>query len=131
MGVEPFLVSSSLIAILAQRLVRVICPKCKEKYTPEPAVLKDLGLKEGTQLYKGKGCDACKNSGYAGRLGIYELLHVSDEIKKSVVARAAANEIKKIALKEGMRTLRDDGMDKLKRGITTVEELLRVTAEEG
>lgn len=131
MGVEPFLASSSLIAVLAQRLVRVICQHCKQKYTPEAAVLKDLGLKDGTQvLYKGKGCESCKNTGYAGRIGIYELLRVTDSIKKLVVARTGSGDIKKAAIREGMKTLRDDGMDKLKRGITTVEELLRVTAEE-
>lgn len=130
MGVEPFLISSSVIGILAQRLVRVICPDCREKYTPASEVLKDLGVKESISFYKGKGCKACKNTGYAGRIGIFEFLRISEEIKKLIVNKASADEIKKRALQEGMRTLRDDGVGKIKRGITTVEEILRVTEEE-
>lgn len=129
MGVEPFLISSSVIGILAQRLVRVICQKCKEKYTPGSEVLKDLGLKEGTGFYKGKGCDACKNTGYAGRIGIFEFLRLSDDIKKLIVAKTSSEEIKKTALREGMRALHDDGLDKVRKGITTIEEVLRVTKE--
>lgn len=129
MGVEPFLISSSVIGILAQRLVRVICQKCKEKYTPGSEVLKDLGLKEGTGFYKGKGCDVCKNTGYAGRIGIFEFLRLSDDIKKLIVAKTSSEEIKKTALREGMRALHDDGLDKVRKGITTLEEVLRVTKE--
>jgi type II secretory ATPase GspE/PulE/Tfp pilus assembly ATPase PilB-like protein len=127
MGVEPFLISSSVIAILAQRLVRVICKKCKEKYTPEESVLKELGLKGSVLFYRGKGCDACKKSGYTGRIGIYELLVVSEEIKKLVNRRASADEIRKVALRGGMRTLRQDGLEKAKDGVTTLEEVMRVT----
>ena len=106
MGVEPFLISSSVIGIMAQRLVRVICKECG-----------------------GKKCDSCKRTGYKGRTGIFELLRISEDIKKMIVAKASANEIKKKALAEGMRTLRDDGLDKVKRGVTSIEEITRVTEE--
>ncbi len=130
MGVEPFLISSSVIGILAQRLVRVICDKCKEKYAPSQTMLKELGLKDVAAFYKGKGCKACKNTGYSGRIGIFEFLRISENIRKLIVAKASADEIKKTSLEEGLRTLRDDGLDKGKRGITTVEEILRVTEED-
>jgi len=132
MGIEPFLVSSSVIAILAQRLVRKICPTCKEKYSPSPDVLKNLALPKETKdltFYKGKGCDACKGTGYRGRIAIYELLDVTEEIRKLIVRKASAEEIKKRAMEEGMRPLREDGLDKIRQGITTVEEVLRVTEE--
>lgn len=129
MGVEPFLISSSVLAILAQRLVRVLCPKCKEAYTPAADVMKQLGLKESAKLYKPKGCDSCKGSGYGGRTGIHELMPISEEIKRMIIAKASAAEIKKQALKEGMTTLRGDGMEKVMQGVTTVEEIMRVTEE--
>lgn len=130
MGVEPFLISSSVIAILAQRLVRVICKKCKEEYAPSSEMLKNLGVKEpSAKFYRGKGCDACKKTGYMGRVGIFEFLRVTEKIKKLIVAKASADEIRRVAIEEGMRTLRDDGLNKVKSGITTVEEILRVTEE--
>lgn len=132
MGIEPFLISSSVIGMLAQRLVRVICKDCKEKYAPTAEALKDIGYagdKASAFFYRGKGCDSCKNTGYQGRIGIYELLRVSEEIKKLIVKKASADEIKRKAVEEGMRTLRDDGMEKAKRGVTTLEEILRVTEE--
>ena len=129
MGVEPFLISSSVIGILAQRLVRIICKKCKEKDTPDDAVLKELGLKKGDSFYKGKGCEACKGSGYVGRIGIFEMLRMSEGIKKLASRRASDDEIRKLAVQEGMRTLRQDGLEKVEAGITTIEEILRVTEE--
>jgi type IV pilus assembly protein PilB len=129
MGVEPFLIASSVIAILAQRLVRVVCPACKEKYTPAAEILSDLKLKERFDFYRGKGCNKCKNTGFTGRIGIFELLLLNDEIKNMVTAKAAANEIKKKALSAGMRVLFDDGIEKIKQGTTTIEEVLRVTEE--
>lgn len=129
MGVEPFLISSSVIGILAQRLVRVICKHCKEKYTPSAEMLKDIGVKSAALFYKGKGCEDCKNTGYMGRIGIFEFLRMSEEVRKMVVAKASADEIKRKAVEEGMRSLREDGLDKVKRGITTIEEILRVTEE--
>lgn len=129
MGVEPFLIASSVIGILAQRLVRVVCPKCKEKYIPSDEIIKDLGLSQKIELFRGKGCMHCRNTGFTGRLGIFELLTVTEEIKNMVTAKRSANEIKKKALEQGMRVLRDDGMEKVKSGVTTAEEVLRVTEE--
>ncbi|MFA4982070.1 MAG: type II secretion system ATPase GspE [Candidatus Omnitrophota bacterium] len=129
MGVEPFLISSSVLAILAQRLVRVLCPECKEAYTPTAAALKELGIKEQVKFYKAKGCSHCKGSGYGGRTGIHELMVISDEIKKLIIAKAGALDIRKVAISEGMTTLRGDGLDKVIRGITTPEEVIRVTEE--
>lgn len=129
MGVEPFLVSSSVMGLLAQRLVRTICKKCKKPQTPSREVLGELGIKESDTFYVGKGCDVCKNTGYQGRISIFELLKVTEEIKKLIVAKASADEIKRAALKEGMRDLRVDGLDKARAGITTIEEILRVTEE--
>lgn len=129
MGVEPFLISSSVIGILAQRLVRVICKKCKEKYTPEADILKELDVRESFAMYRGKGCSACKGTGFAGRTAIFEFMRISENIKKLIVAKASSSEIKTAALKEGMRTLRDDGLDKVRRGVTTIEEIRRVTEE--
>jgi type IV pilus assembly protein PilB len=124
MGVEPFLVSSSVIGILAQRLVRVVCNKCKEEYTPTE---KFYGV---DKFYRGKGCRGCKNSGFHGRVGIYELLLMNDKIKKLIVSKASSEDIKKAAQEAGMRTLREDGVLKVKNGLTTIEEVLRVTAEQ-
>ena len=130
MGIEPFLVSSSVVAILAQRLVRMICPKCKEKYIPSQEVLKDLKLTPKVGFYRGKGCMKCKNTGFVGRIGIYELLVINEEIKNMITAKKSANDIKKMAISLGMSTLFDDGLGKLKSGTTTVEEMLRVVEED-
>jgi type IV pilus assembly protein PilB len=129
MGVEPFLIASSVIGILAQRLVRVICPKCKEKYTPAAEMLNSLGIKERYDFFRGKGCSHCKGSGFSGRVGIFELLVMNEEIKNMVTVRSPANEIRKLAISAGMRTLFDDGLEKVKGGVTTAEELSRVTEE--
>ncbi len=127
MGIEPFLVSTSIIGILAQRLVRVVCPKCKEKYTPSKEALKDLNLNQDLEFYRGRGCRNCKNSGVMGRIGTFELLLIDEEIKNMIMSKASAAEIRKMALKSGMCSLYDDGIEKVKKGITTIEELLRVT----
>ncbi len=131
MGVEPFLISSSVIGILAQRLVRVICKKCKQSYAPSEEVLKGLGIIERVkELFKGKGCNACKDTGYKGRIGIFELLVVNEEIKKMIVDKASSSAIKKKIIEMGMKTLRDDGMDKALKGITTADEVIKATQEE-
>jgi type IV pilus assembly protein PilB len=130
MGVEPFLVASSVIGILAQRLVRVICDKCKEEYTPDPVVLRDLGADIHAKYYHGKGCPKCKQTGYVGRMGIFELLLVNEDIRKMIDEKASADQIKEIAVKAGMRTLKDDGLNKIGAGLTTIEEVLRVTRTE-
>ena len=132
MGVEPFLVSSSVVGILAQRLVRKICEGCKEKYEPTEEMLKDIGLskKQSVAFYRGKGCPKCMNTGYKGRISIYELMLPDDKIRNAIVAKSQADEIRKLARSTGMITLMEDGVEKVKAGITTVEEVLRVTREE-
>jgi general secretion pathway protein E len=131
MGVEPFLIASSVNAFLAQRLVRTICPHCKQSYKPDPVVLKDLGMKpshiQGKKLYRGKGCEKCINTGYLGRTGIYELLPVTNDIRKLIMGHADAVQIKEKAISNGMKTLLQDGVEKALQGITTLEEVLRVS----
>jgi type IV pilus assembly protein PilB len=127
MNVEPFLISTSVIGVLAQRLVRVICGECKEPYLPEKELLRELGIKGEATFYRGKGCKACKSTGYSGRIGIFELMPMSETIKKLITARPTANEIRAKAQEDGVRSLREDGLEKAARGITTIEEVLRVT----
>ncbi|MBN1226870.1 MAG: type II secretion system ATPase GspE [Deltaproteobacteria bacterium] len=134
MGVEPYLVASSVIAILAQRLVRILCPKCKEAVKPDPISLEKIGLTvqdlpEGV-VYTNSGCPYCLQSGYRGRTGIYELLAVDDEVCTAIMKRSEAGSIKKICLKRGMISLRRDGATKVTQGITSIEEVLRVTQED-
>jgi len=130
MGLEPFLISSSLILIVAQRLVRQICPKCKEEHSPSPVVLRDLGLDSATKFFRGKGCPFCKNTGFVGRIGIFELLVLNETIRKMVEERNSADAIKKKAIELGLITLREDGLEKARAGLTTLEEILRVTEVE-
>ena len=130
MGVEPFLASSSVIGIVAQRLIRLICDKCKEPCQPSNDVLKELGLKAGTKFYRGKGCSKCQSSGLKGRKGIFEVLVMTEEIRKMIDEKKSADEIGKKARELGMQTLRDDGLLKAQEGMTTLEEVLRVTEVE-
>ncbi|MEI8350185.1 MAG: type II secretion system ATPase GspE [Candidatus Omnitrophota bacterium] len=130
MGVEPFLISSSVIGILAQRLVRKICEKCKEKYSPDASVLKDLGMAPKQELYRGKGCPECKNTGYRGRIGVYEMLLINDAIREMINNKASADQIMNKAVESGMKALYKDGLEKAIKGITTAEEVLRVTKVE-
>jgi len=127
MGVEPFLIASSVIGVLAQRLVRLICPKCKEEFEPPEKLLEELKLTKKIKFYHGKGCQECNNTGYSKRIGIFELLVVDEEIRRLTVARASQDEIKKVAVSKGMTTLFDDGMKKVEAGLTTIDELLRAT----
>ena len=129
MGVEPFLVSSTIEGIMAQRLVRSICPECRQNYEPDAADLPpDFPVTdEAVTLGRGAGCRSCRQTGYRGRLGIYELLAISDPIRELVVSRASSSVIKAQAQKEGLITLREDAYRKLFEGKTTLEELLRVT----
>jgi general secretion pathway protein E len=136
MGIEPFLVASSLIGVLAQRLVRVICPKCRESYAPsevERSYFQDSFLRDsstGFSLYRGKGCNACSGKGYLGRTGIFELLVVNDQIREIISLRADAMKVRNAAILAGMRTLRSDGLEKALHGTTTLEEVLRVTQKD-
>ncbi len=128
MGIEPFLVASSTVLIMAQRLVRRICKNCKEEITLSEEALKDLLLQPGTSVFKGKGCDQCNGTGYSGRQGLYEVMPITPEIRELILDRAPTNEIQKMAIKQGMLTLREDGLIKVAKGVTTVEEVLRETA---
>lgn len=134
MGIEPFLVSSSILAIMAQRLVRVVCPNCREAYTPSDEELRGLGIRRedlgGKQLYRTVGCAQCMGTGYSGRTGIFELLVVGEEIRSLIMRRSDSNAIKKVAMKQGMLTLRQDGAHKVLNQITTTEEMVRVTQED-
>ena len=127
MGIEPFMVASSLSAVLAQRLVRVICPHCKESYTPDRAY---PGVELPPVLYRGRGCEKCFNLGTQGRIGIYELLPIDAELCSMIIRQSPAGAIKEYAVSKGMRTLREDGLDKARQGITTIEEVLRVTQDD-
>ncbi|MFN3286361.1 MAG: type II secretion system ATPase GspE, partial [bacterium] len=130
MGIEPFLITSSVIGVLAQRLARTICPKCKESYRPPREAVRrlseELAEEQDLVLYRGAGCEFCRQTGYKGRTGVYELLVVTDRIRERVVRRASANEIRDVARSEGFRTMRDDGIRKVLEGVTTIEEILRV-----
>jgi general secretion pathway protein E len=135
MGIEPFLVSSSVMAVMAQRLVRRVCPQCREPYTPTVEELRELGIRAdrvgGRPVYRpGPGCAACKQTGYRGRTGIHELLVVDDEIRNLIMKNSDAATIRREATGKGMDTLRQDGADKVLAGMTTVEEILRVTQED-
>jgi len=130
MGVEPFLISSSLLMILAQRLVRKICPDCRREYRVNKNVLEQLKLdKTAFTFYKGEGCPKCLQSGYKGRVAIFEELVLDDKIRNLVIARASSEEIKREAKSRGMKTLYESGIEKMKAGITTPDEVLRVTQE--
>lgn len=133
MGIEPFLVTSSTIAIMAQRLVRRICPECKEAYTPDPDSLRDLGVTGdalGNVVHRGKGCERCQGRGYFGRTGIFELLVMTPHVQELTLKGVDSNLIKREAMKHGMRTLREDGAAKVGLGMTTIEEILRVTRDD-
>jgi type II secretory ATPase GspE/PulE/Tfp pilus assembly ATPase PilB-like protein len=130
MGIEPFLITSSLLGVLAQRLVRSVCPCCKENYKINSRMLEELDLEPGdVQISRGKGCPKCLNSGYKGRLGIFELLIPNEEIRQLILKRRSSEEIRAAARKAGMRTLRESGVDKICSGLTTPEELFRVTRQ--
>ncbi len=127
MGIEPFLVASSVTGVIAQRLVRTICPRCREAFIPSPELIKAEKLPKDITLYRGKGCTHCRGTGYRGRTGVFQIMIVTDKIRNLVVTKAPASEIEKVAREEGMSTLREDGLQKVFDGITTLEEVLRVT----
>ena len=133
MGIEPFLVTSSVIAILAQRLVRVICNECKEEYSPDEESLQNIGITSemfaGKKIYRGRGCPSCLHTGYMGRTGIFELMMLDDTVKSVILKTSDANTIKRQAVKQKMITLRRDGAQKVLDGVTTIEEVFRVTQQ--
>jgi type IV pilus assembly protein PilB len=130
MGVPAYLVASSVIAVLAQRLVRVVCAKCKQPYTPPESVLEAAGVSaeaaRKATFMKGRGCTHCQKSGYRGRLGIFEMMLMSSKVRELSFEGAATQHIRKAAIERGMVTLYDDGIQKAMRGITTLEEVVRV-----
>jgi type IV pilus assembly protein PilB len=134
MGVEPFLIASAVILILAQRLIRKICNECKEQIQVHPQLLIDLGIPPDEvktfPVFKGKGCPICSNTGYKGRLGLYEVMSMKEEIKELILSRASTSEIKKEAIRLGMKTLRQSGIHKIRAGATTIDEVLRATMED-
>jgi len=128
MGLEPYLITSTVIGVLAQRLVRKICQKCKDAYTPDAEVLTKIGVRQGLQLYRGKGCSKCNGTGYSGRLGLFELLVPDSNITKLVLQRAPFEQIKQYCLKRGdFDSLRRDGLRKALEGMTTIEQVLGAT----
>jgi type IV pilus assembly protein PilB len=134
MGIEPFLISSAVILILAQRLIRKVCMECREAVKVHPQLLIDVGVPpdevKSFPVYKGKGCSLCNNTGYKGRVGLYEVMPMKEELKELVLSRASTSEIKKEAIRLGMKTLRQSGIAKIKEGVTTIEEVLRSTIED-
>jgi general secretion pathway protein E len=129
MGIEPFLVASSLTVVVAQRLVRTICPHCKVSYTPSELEMSYFSNIPDV-LYRGTGCDKCKNRGYLGRTGIFEFLVIDNEIRPMITDKIDSQSIKNYAISKGMKTLRQDGIGKVGDGITTLEEVLRVTQKD-
>jgi type IV pilus assembly protein PilB len=132
MGIAPFLISSSVILSCAQRLMRRICSHCKEPVTYPPKMFEDLGIDpatfDGVQLLRGRGCDRCKNSGYAGRMAIIEAMTITDQIRKLIIGRANTRELGKVAISQGMHTLRMVGLDRARDGISTLEQVMLITS---
>ena len=130
MGIEPFLIASSVIGVLAQRLVRVVCPKCKEQYQPPRDAVRRLGIELDNEtnvtFYRGRGCDYCRGGGYKGRIGVYELMLMNDRIRDLVLQKSSSHVMREAAIEAGMKTLRDDAIAKILLGKTTLEECLRV-----
>lgn len=132
MGIEPFLASSSINLAVAQRLVRRVCPECKEPYRPNKVMLSSLGLQRDDDLvfYRGKGCSMCKGTGYFGRLAICEMLEMKQSIRNLVLNGADSETIKQKAIELGMTTLRQNGIQKVAQGLTAIEEVMRATIED-
>jgi len=130
MGVEPFLVTAALNMVVAQRLVRRICDNCKQSFHPAPDVLQLLGAKEEMDVYHGEGCERCGGRGFKGRVAIYEIMILSDNMRDQIVAGITSTGLKRLAIEEGMVTLRMAGIDKIREGVTTVEEVLNATASD-
>jgi type II secretory ATPase GspE/PulE/Tfp pilus assembly ATPase PilB-like protein len=129
MGIQPYLISSSLLASLAQRLVRTICPECKTDYYPSGGILKQLGVDENKKmrLFKGKGCSACYDSGFKGRIGVFELLEADEGLQSLILASPSSEALHRHLQEKGHRTLKDLGYTKVLEGITSIEEVTRAT----
>ena len=132
LGIEPYFVSSSLVVVVAQRLIRMLCQECREPYVPNPAhVPPSLSLKEGQVLYRKRGCASCANTGYFGRKAIYEMMPMDERLERLSSEKASPVEIRKAARQAGMRTLLESGLRKVLMGETTIDEVLRVTVTNG
>jgi type IV pilus assembly protein PilB len=127
MGVEPYLAASALEGVLSQRLVRTICPSCRSASTPDPEVLAGFGLPPGTELARGVGCARCKDTGYLGRTGIFEALTLREELRHAIIRQSPSETFRSLARSAGLRTLREAGLEKVQGGVTTIEEILRVS----
>jgi type IV pilus assembly protein PilB len=131
MGIEPFLISSTVIGVLAQRLIRRCCNNCKTAYIPDDRELRMLGITRediaGKPFYRGGGCELCNGSGYKGRVGIFELLHISEAIQGMINRRMPTQDIKRKAIEEGLLTLRQDGINQVLLGVSTAAEVLQYT----
>jgi type IV pilus assembly protein PilB len=131
MGIEPFLVATSVNLIQAQRLIRRVCKDCKEEIHYPPEALVEIGFEEEEsktlKMYKGRGCDTCLDTGYKGRIGLYEVMEVTDELRELIIIGASAIELRRKAIELGMITLRESGLCKLREGLTTVEEVVKET----
>ena len=125
-GIEPFLVSSTLLGVCAQRLVRRICKECKEEYKPEPRLVELAKAGPGMKFFRGKGCPACNQTGYHGRTAIHEMMGMNDKIRSVLAHDFDLAALRKAARDTGMMTLREDGLANVKQGITTIDELLRI-----
>ena len=134
MGVKPFLVASSIQAVMAQRLIRILCPKCKEPYTPEQVLLSAIGLEpkdiKGKTLYKAVGCKECKDTGFRGRKGIFELMELTSEMREMVFKREPVDKLREVSRMNGMVVLLEDGVRKFLDGLTTIEEIISITHRE-
>ncbi|KUK52140.1 MAG: General secretory pathway protein E [Desulfotomaculum sp. 46_296] len=129
-GIEPFMVASSVIGVVAQRLVRKICKDCRQKYTPDKAEIAFAGLEKGDIVYHGVGCDKCSYTGYSGRIAVHEVLSVSPSLQSLILQKLSNEELRKAAFMEGMITLKDDGLQKVLQGVTTIKEIIRVAFRE-
>ena len=133
MGIEPFLVSSSVRLIVAQRLVRKLCKKCKSVAKIPPQTLIDIGFSpeeaKKVKIYEAKGCEHCHNTGYKGRIGLFEVMEIDEEIRELIMVGASTSELRQKAKEKGMLTLRMSGVEKIKEGITSIEEVLRETTK--
>jgi type IV pilus assembly protein PilB len=134
MGLEPYLITATLEGILAQRLVRKICADCRTEFEPSPEMLMELNLRPGDvagkKFYYGRGCDRCNNTGHKGRMGIFELVIVNDEVRDLISGGASTDQLRSACRKQGMQTLRESGMHALYEGKTTIEEIVRETVLE-
>jgi type IV pilus assembly protein PilB len=131
MGIEYFLLANTLRVVEAQRLLRRLCPRCKEPYDPTPEMVREYGMIEGKPIYRAKGCPECRGVGYKGRVGIFEIIRITPKLRDAIQVKTPLPEMKKMASEEKMWLLKDSGMEKVRDGLTSLEEVVTVTVEEG